>query len=103
MNVSLGPGLWSLVLGPFGPVLGPNLDLTWDLDLGLSLTIISCYYWMAPVKDPVFSTEHKYFLTNEYRGGTHTGGRSKQIFVEYSREEKNNVHNLRLILDSPVC
>ena len=23
-NVSLGPGLWSLVLGPFGPDLGPG-------------------------------------------------------------------------------
>ena len=38
-NVSPGPGLWSLVLGPFGPDLGPDLDLTWDLDLDLSLTI----------------------------------------------------------------
>ena len=38
-NVSLGPGLWSLVLGPLGPDLGPDLDLTWDLDLDLSLTI----------------------------------------------------------------
>ena len=28
-NVSPGPGLWSLVLGPFGPDLGPDLDLTW--------------------------------------------------------------------------
>ena len=36
-NVSPGPGLWSLVLGPFGP----DLDLTWDLDLELSLTIDS--------------------------------------------------------------
>ena len=36
---SQGPGLWSLVLGPFGPDLGPDLDLTWDLDLDLSLTI----------------------------------------------------------------
>ena len=35
---SPGPGLWSLVLGPFGPELGPDLDLTWDLDLDLSLT-----------------------------------------------------------------
>ena len=42
-SVSPGPGLWSLVLGPFGPDLGPDLDLTWDLDLDLSLTIIvSC-------------------------------------------------------------
>ena len=24
-NVSPGPGLWSLVLGPFGPDLGPDL------------------------------------------------------------------------------
>ena len=38
---SPGPGLWSLVLGPFGPDLGPDLDLTWDLDLDLSLTIFS--------------------------------------------------------------
>ena len=37
--LSPGPGLWSLVLGPFGPDLGPDLDLTWDLDLDLSLTI----------------------------------------------------------------
>ena len=37
---SPGPGLWSLVLGPFGPDLGPDLDLTWDLDLDLSLTTI---------------------------------------------------------------
>ena len=38
-NVSPGPGLWSLVLGLFGPDLGPDQDLTWDLDLDLSLTI----------------------------------------------------------------
>ena len=38
-SVSPGPGLWSIVLGPFGPDLGPDLDLTWDLDLDLSLTI----------------------------------------------------------------
>ena len=38
-NVSPGPGLWSLVLGPYGPDLGPDLDLTSDLDLDLSLTI----------------------------------------------------------------
>ena len=36
-NVSPGPGLWSLVFGPFGHDLGPDLDLTWDLDLDLSL------------------------------------------------------------------
>ena len=34
---SPGPGLWSLVLGPFGPDLGPDLDLTWDLDLSLTI------------------------------------------------------------------
>ena len=28
-SVSLGPGLWSLDLGPFAPDLGPDLDLTW--------------------------------------------------------------------------
>ena len=42
-NVSPGPGLWSLVLGPYGPDLGPDLDLTWDLDLDLSLTIEMIY------------------------------------------------------------
>ena len=36
---SPGPGLWSLVLGPSGPDLGTDLNLTWDLDLDLSLTI----------------------------------------------------------------
>ena len=30
-SVSPGPDLWSLVLGPFGPDLGSDLDLTWDL------------------------------------------------------------------------
>ena len=35
-SVSPGPGLGSLVLGPFGPDLGPDLDLTWDLDLSLT-------------------------------------------------------------------
>ena len=39
-NVSPGPGLWSLVLGPFGPDLGPGLDLTWDLDLSLTILFI---------------------------------------------------------------
>ena len=38
-NVSPGPGLWSLVLGPFGPDLGPDLDRTWDLDLDLDLSL----------------------------------------------------------------
>ena len=28
-SVTPGPGLWSLVLGPFGPDLGLDLDLTW--------------------------------------------------------------------------
>ena len=38
-NVSTGPGLWSLVLGPFRPDLGPDLDLTWDLDLSLTMNV----------------------------------------------------------------
>ena len=32
-GVSPGPGLLSLVLGPFRP----DLDLTWDLDLSLTI------------------------------------------------------------------
>ena len=36
-NVSPGPGLWPLVLGPFGPDLGPDMDLTWDLDLSMTI------------------------------------------------------------------
>ena len=36
-SVSPGSGLWSLVLGPFGPDLGPDLNLTWDLDLSLTI------------------------------------------------------------------
>ena len=36
-NVSPGPGLCSFVLGPSGPDLGPDLDLTWDLDLSLTI------------------------------------------------------------------
>ena len=35
--VSPGTGLGSLVLGPFEPDLGPDLDLTWDLDLSLTI------------------------------------------------------------------
>ena len=38
---STGPGLWSLVLGPFGPDLGPDLDLAWDLDLSLTIFRVS--------------------------------------------------------------
>ena len=39
-NVSPGP-VWSLVLGPYGPDdLGPDLDLTWDLDLSLTISKI---------------------------------------------------------------
>ena len=38
---SPGPGLWSLVLGPLGPDLGPNLDLTWDLDLSLTIGLVT--------------------------------------------------------------
>ena len=38
-SVSPGPGLGSLVLGPFGPDLGADLDLTWDLDLNLTKKI----------------------------------------------------------------
>jgi len=38
-SVSPGPGLGSLVLGPFGPDLGPDLDLTWDLDLSLTKNV----------------------------------------------------------------
>ena len=44
-SVRPGPGLWSLVLGPFGPDLGPDLDLTWDLDMDLSLTISMADDW----------------------------------------------------------
>ena len=35
---SPGPGLWALVLGPSGPDLGTDLDLTWDLDLSLTIS-----------------------------------------------------------------
>ena len=27
-NLMYSPGLWSLILGPFGPDLGPDLDLS---------------------------------------------------------------------------
>ena len=36
-NVSPGPGLWSLVLKPFGPDLGP------DLDLSLTKNLVTLY------------------------------------------------------------
>ena len=47
-NFSPGPGFWPLVLGPFEPDLGPDLDPSWDLDLDpswdldldLSLTLV---------------------------------------------------------------
>ena len=57
---SPGPGLWSLVLGPFGPDLGPDLDLTWDLtwdlDLDLSLTIFNADAWTSGCTDKHFFT-----------------------------------------------
>ena len=37
--LSPGQGLGSLVLGPFGPDLGADLDLTWDLGLNLTKKI----------------------------------------------------------------
>ena len=46
-SVSPGPGLWSLVLGPFGPDLEPDLDLTFDLDLDLSLTISTIFQLLS--------------------------------------------------------
>ena len=48
-NVSPGAVLWPLVLGPFGPDLGPDLDLTWDLDLDLSLTTIDLSDLVIPM------------------------------------------------------
>ena len=66
-NVSPGPVLWSLVLGPFGPDLGPDLDLTWtwtwtwpgpelDLtwDLDLSLTIYECVFSKLSISVPAW-------------------------------------------------
>ena len=56
---SPGPGLWSLVLGPFGPDLGPDLDLTWDLDLDLSLTILQSVCINNKIKQVVLLNKHK--------------------------------------------
>ena len=35
-RTNLGPDYGSLVLGRSGPDLGPDLELTWDLDLSLT-------------------------------------------------------------------
>ena len=40
--------VWSLVLGPFGPDLGPDLDLTWDLDLSLTTIYPQTDIWIPP-------------------------------------------------------
>ena len=57
LMLSPGPGLWSLVLGPYGPDLGPDLDLTWDLDLSLTIPLISvsCFQKMM-LYNPLLST-----------------------------------------------
>ena len=44
---SPGPGLWSLVLGPYGPDLGPDLDPTWDLDLSLTKSFLVSSEWQS--------------------------------------------------------
>ena len=44
-SVSPGSGNWSLVLGPLEPDLEPDQDLTWDLDLSLTITYV---YFTAP-------------------------------------------------------
>ena len=46
-SVSPGPGLWRLVLGPFGPDLGPDLDPTWDLDLSLTKSFLVSSEWQS--------------------------------------------------------
>ena len=78
-NASPGPGLWSLVLGPFGPDLGPDLDLTWDRDLDLSLTTTI----MIPFPWPgIWVTYGRYLVgTIEYhRDDTHgSGARLSQV------------------------
>ena len=48
-NVSPGPGLWSLVLGPFGPDLGPDLDLTWTMFFFLKLDLYWGTFWKKKI------------------------------------------------------
>ena len=60
-SVSPGPGLWPLVLGPFGPDLGPDLDLTWDLDLDLSLTIYSYYIYICTYSKTIGDLKSNYY------------------------------------------
>ena len=35
------------VLGPFGPDVGPDLDLTWDLDLSLTIIVKAHTWWCS--------------------------------------------------------
>ena len=62
-SVSPGPGLWSFVLGPFGPDLGPDLDLTWDLDLRLTILDILTKAALNIYK----ATDHLHFLRQSSR------------------------------------
>ena len=72
---SPGPGLWSLVLGPFGPDLGTDLNLTWDLDLDLSLTIFKLYALLNQENvcpNPNISCEFNFFFSSIIGHGTET-------------------------------
>ena len=56
LKLSPGPGLWSLVLEPFGPDLGPDLDLT-DLGPGPELDNTFIFLKFVASKTEIMDTQ----------------------------------------------
>ena len=86
-NVSPGPGLWSLVLGPFGPDLGPDLGPGPELD-NSSCTIV--FYRPNTVFQIYYS---QLFTIQNYELSLHTswGSGKAQIMVRWSGEHQVNI------------
>ena len=79
-NFNVSPGLWSLVLGTFGPDLGPDLDLTWDLDLSLKIPYIS--FSNKSVKQKMSSRAG---IKNEISDGVFSSFKKKSSFALYQQ------------------
>ena len=72
-----------LVLGPVGPDLRPDLDLTWDLDLDLSLTkngLFGCLQIWSAFDNPVVSEFFTSLMTSGILAGTNNRHLAGEFF-----------------------
>ena len=71
---SPGPGLWSLVLGPFGPYLGPDLGPELDkikISVGISINTSSKSNLYMYIEESFKQTNKKSMNFFTVRGGEH--------------------------------